>query len=312
MNFSVLTVTLNPAVDKLVKVKKFLPGQDHRVCAIFRSAGGKGINVARALIHLGVSACATGFIGGPSGFFIRDVLQHEKIPADFLNLSGETRTSLTVLDQSSQQLTRILEPGPILSRRQQREFLLKYSTLAKKVRFVVLSGRNAYGMADNYYAHLIRIASRLKRKVILDTSGPAFVKGVSARPFIIKPNLEEAEYFLARRLSRLADLKKALSLFLKKGISIPIISLGHRGAVASDGSQFLFAQAPKIRACNPVGCGDALVAGFVFCLLKGYPFSRALQTAVAAGTVNALNEHPGLIKQKRVRHFIPEVRIKSL
>jgi len=310
MHFTVLTVTLNPAVDKMVKVKRLSAGRDHRVTSVFRSAGGKGINVARALTHLGIPTCATGILGGPAGSFIQDMLAQERIQADFLKLSGETRTSLTVLDQSTGRPTRILEPGPNLSRRKQAEFLRQFSDLTKKVRYVILSGRNAHGAPDNFYARLIRLAIDRKRRVILDTSGPAFTKGIAAMPFIIKPNRDEAEAFFNQRLSTLGQLKQALCHFLKLGIRMPIVSLGANGAVASNGRQFLHARAPRIKVCNPVGCGDALVAGFVFGLIKGFPFSRVLQIAVAAGTVNALSDQPGLLKHKQLRRLTVDIPVQ--
>jgi 1-phosphofructokinase family hexose kinase len=312
MKNPVLTVTLNPAVDKTIKISNFKLGREHRFDGIFLSAGGQGVNVSQALKKLGVYSVATGFAGGVSGSYIRGKLNKEKIKTAFIEIQGETRSSLTVIDRKNRKTTRILENGPLVKQKEVRAFKQKFSSLLDHCCYVVFSGRNIPGTGDSFYRELIRMAKKKGKITVLDTSGAAFALGIKAKPDIIKPNLREAEIVLKRTMDTTSKIKKGMRVFLNKGIKYVIVSLGSHGAIGYNGEEFWSAVPPAQKAINPVGSGDALVAGFISAQLKEYSFAKSLQAAVAVGTANALSINPGYFTKAQVRRIIKKVKLKKV
>ena len=312
MFYPVVTVTLNPAIDKSVIVENFRPGSGYRCREVHECAGGKGINVSRALKLLNVPNLALVFVAGHSGEFIRQSLRDEKVSAKFVMTAGYTRTSLTIIDAKSRRSTRILEPGPDISSREARSFQQMFERNVPRCRYVVLSGRNAVGLPDDFYGRLIRIARRFHKPVILDTSGIPLKEALRQKPFCCKPNRKEAENLLGYRLKTPGQLKKGLKKILSMGVKEVIISLAAEGAVASNGKDWLWARPPASRVVNSVGCGDALVAGYLASRLRGMSFAENLRFAVAAGSANAVSLQPGRLSPSLARQLVREVSLKTL
>ncbi len=308
----VLTVTINPAIDKTVYVDNFSVGKDFREIALYESAGGKGINVARTLRYLGVPCIAAGFLGGYSGEYIKHELDRERIEYEFTPIKNNTRTSLTIMDSKTNTITRILERGPKISSKEKVQFKKDYLRLLKFCDFVTLSGRIVPGVDDAYYAELVIIAQKNGVRTVFDTSGSALVAGLKKKPFMIKPNLHEAEYALNRRIRSLSAVKKAIKDFQRMGISIVAITMGSKGAVVSDSQDIILAKPPKIKRKNPVGCGDAFIAGFLYAYSNSIRFSTAVKSAVACGAVNAVSITPGLISKKQLQKSLPKVTLSRL
>ncbi len=308
----VLTVTVNPAVDKFIEVDRLRFGHDHRVGKVRLTAGGKGINVARALKLLGVPVMATGVWGGPTGRCLKTILSAESLPYDFVEIPQDTRTNVTITDISRNRVTRIQEPGPVFGPRARKIFQQKLIKHLKRCSYVVFSGSCAPGVPDRYYAGLIRLAGRMKCKAILDTSGNPLREGTRAKPFMIKPNRAEAEAVLGKDLASPSSWKGALRSLLARGARTAVISLDSRGAVASDGKDFFLARAPRVKVYSAVGSGDTFIAGFVCALIRGCPFAEALRTAVAAGTANARQSSPGCVTAQDMACLARKVVLKPL
>src|SRR3989338_3347340 len=266
----VLTVTLNPAIDKIVSIPNFCLGKDFFQRDASLSPGGKGINVSRALKYLGVPALATGLIGGTTGKFVERYLNRERIANDFSYVAFETRISLTINDPIRKLETRILEPGHAVPPKDLKQFNAKFRKLLRRTHCVVLAGRVPRGISDRIYAKLIAIARQRNVPVFLDTHGPALRAGIKARPFAIKPNLKEAEDVLSMRLNSLTKIKQAINNFHKLGVQLVIISMAARGAVVSNGKEMLLVQPPPVKVKSQVGCGDSFVAGCVYGLVHQF------------------------------------------
>ena len=281
MSGRILTVSLNPAIDKTISGK--------RACL---SAGGKGVNVSRALKILGVKNLATGLIGGKNGDRIASLFKKEKIKNDFFRIKKETRTNLTVIGPAGGKISRTIEKGPQVTAAEFAGFKKKFRSLLKDCRFVVFSGANANGLPDSAYAELIRIAARRGIKAALDTRDAPLVRGLKVRPFLVKPNLEEAECIKGR------------------GVNISLITLGPGGAIAFGGRRVIFAKPPRLKAVNDVGCGDAFLAGFIAYYLKGKDLKDCLRAATAAGAANALSLRPGAFKKSDFEKLTKKVKIE--
>ena len=306
---SVLTVTLNPAVDKIVYVHDFRTGGDFRSSRIVLSAGGKGINVSRALNHLGVKNIATGFLGGASGDLLQEKLTQENIRNSFLKIKPETRTNLTVIGRKNK-ITRILEPGPAVSKNDLKNFVRRFSLLLKTCDMVVLSGSLTPGLPDTIYGELIKIAKRRKIKTILDTSGRPLMAGLRARPFAVKPNLSEAQLIAGKKLNSFNAMNAAVKSLLKKSRMV-VLSLAGQGAMAGWRNQVLLASPPKLKIINDVGCGDSLAAGLAYALKNNLSFEEGVRFAVAAGSADALTLTPGAISKKDIKKILPKIILRK-
>lgn len=297
---SILTVTLNPAIDKTVRVKVTL------------SAGGKGLNVSRVIKTLGGKTIATGLIGGATGMFIKNKLNAEKIANDFFFVSGETRTNLTKINPKNGEITRVLEPGPVISKKEASDFRKKYCSLLAKSKYVVFTGSLPKGLKPGIYAELVKIAKNKNVATVLDTSKEALRLGIKSKPFILKPNLEELEEVIGRKLNSIAKIKEAIQTLHHKGTEIVIITMGEKGAVASNGKEILKTVLPKIKCINNVGSGDSFIGGFVYSYSKGKSFSESLKLAAACGSANALSINPGFCKKKDINKLLKKIKIERV
>ncbi len=308
----VLTVTLNPAIDKTVTVPNFSVGRDFREDAIFVCAGGKGLNVSRVLKCLRINNIATGFRGGPCGDHISQMLNEEGVRHDFCKVAGNTRTSLTVIDPSLNTITRVLERGPQITRKELKAFRKKFLSLLKHCRCVIFSGRNIPGAPDFFYADLITAAKRKKIITVLDSSGRPYELGLEKRPFMVKPNLAEVEQVEGKHILSVQKVKQAAFDFYRLGIQIVAVTMGSRGAVVFDGKEMVLAKPPRVKRRSPVGCGDAFIGGFIASRIRNESFVESVRMAVACGAANALSMNPGFIRPSAVREILKKVKIKKI
>jgi len=287
MKEKIITLTVNPAIDKTVSIDNFKVGHDFREQDLSISAGGKGINVSRVLKSLGLDSLASGFIGGHDGQFLVGLLKEEKIKHDFCRIKANTRTSLTVIDPLSKTITRVLERGPEVTKQE-------ISLLEKKISLLEKQAKN-----KNIFT-------------VLDTSSDSFKLALKAKPDMIKPNLDEAEQFLKRQLNTVEDIKSAAYSFFNLGIKNVAITMGSAGAVLFNGQELILATVPKIIRKNPVGCGDAFIAGFIASFQRSEEFTECIKMASAVAAANALSIAPGMVKKKDLSQILKEVKIKSL
>ena len=308
----ILTVTLNPVIDKTVNIPQFRMGGDFREEHLSISAGGKGINVSQVLTHLRVKNVATGFLSVNGGGYIEEELECQKIPYDFHPISGGVRTSLTIIDPTSVNLTRIMERGPRVTLPTVLAFKVRYRKLLKNANAVILSGRNIPGAPHSLYGDLIRIAHEEGVISVFDTSGKPYSLGLKKKPFLIKPNIEEAEEVLGTRLRTMSEIKKAAIEFYRRGVKIVTITCGSKGAVVFDGKAMVYATTPKIKRINPVGCGDSFTAGFIAKLTSNKSIEECVRCAIACGSANALSIDPGTIDLKNVHEIERKIQIKHI
>ncbi len=307
----ILTVTLNPAIDQMVLVPHFVVGKDNRALRVTSTAGGKGLNVARTLKGLGAQTVATGFAGGATGQNLLRELLLEGIEHNFVFIQGETRVNLTVGDQKTKKQTRLLEPGPVVDKTDLASFWRKFQRLAEKSQWIVVSGRGIQGAPKDFYGELTQTGQKAGGKVFVDTSGKDFQAALKGKPFLVKPNKNEAEVFLKSKLSSRKDIKTALKKLLNRGAQNVIISLGRRGAAGTDGKVFCFATVPPVKVVNPVGCGDALLAGCVYAFSQQSRFKDVLAFGAACGTASALTAVPGHIEGARLGGILQQVIVKD-
>ncbi|MDF2661559.1 MAG: 1-phosphofructokinase [Paenibacillus sp.] len=305
----ITTVTLNAAIDKTYYMEKFPLGKVSRVSTMISVPGGKGINVARVAHQLGGEVLASGFVGGSNGAYIVKELDKSGISSDFVEVEGESRLCLNMIDQSESTSTELLEPGPVITGEQIAEMKAKIGLLAAKSAIVAFSGSLPKGAPASLYAELIGIAKAAGAQAFLDTSGDALLEGVRAQPYFIKPNEDEVEKLIGRKLEQESDVYGAIRQLMEQGIGCVVVTLGAGGSVAGYGGRLYRVRAPRIEAVNPVGSGDSFVAGMAVATAAGRTFDQAIRLATACGTANALNVQAGDVRQDDVERLLGQVQV---
>lgn len=301
-----LTVALNAAVDTTYELDAFAVGAIHTARGVERVAGGKGNNVARVLHSLGIAVTATGLAGGQAGGFIQAHLRQLGITAAFQPIAGESRTCLALIDRQGQPVTEVREPGPQVEPHELHQFTQNYASLVKKANVVILSGSLPRGVPVDYYAELI---SQTDAYVLLDTSGETLRAGLAAGPDLVKPNRAELENWVGHPLATESDLLAAVRQMRASGAKAVALSLGETGLLYDSPEGTWLLRPPKIQPLNPVGSGDALVAGIVAGLLNHKPLPEALRLGVACGAANAQTRAVASLESSEVDRLAPAVQI---
>lgn len=308
----ILAVTMNPAIDKIYFVKSFNIDKVHRPDEMIASAGGKGLNVARVAKLVGENVAASGYLGGGNGKFISKKIEALGLVDRFVQIDDETRICINITDLTNHTCTEVLEAGPTISETQEQLFLDSFVKMIEDVDIITLSGSLPKGLAQDFYGKLITIAKTYNKPVLLDTSGDAFMEGVKAKPFLIKPNEEEIKAIYQGPVETLDDLVEAIKYFKKFGIKLPIISLGKDGSLAGLSDGIYKVTFPKIEVVNTVGSGDAFIAGCAVGLSRKMKESDILKFATACGSANTQYLQTGFVEQSKVDEYFKKVSIEKI
>jgi 1-phosphofructokinase len=287
MKPSVITVTLNPAIDKTVTVGSIELGQLNRIKEVRTDAGGKGINVAKVLRHFEAEVSAWGITAGYQGNVIRDILNKSGIPSRFLEAEGETRTNMKVVDEAAKQTTEFNEPGIHVSEALLQKFVEELTVCLDGVKVLVLAGSLPPGAPPDSYKKLIEAAAAKGVRTVLDADGEAFVIGLEGKPYAVKPNIHELEAYLGRSLNSDSEVIGAARELIRRGVCLVQISMGGSGSMLVDSQGAYRAKPFPITPLSTVGAGDSMVAAMVYGLLKGMGPEEIARLSSAAGTVTA-------------------------
>ena len=293
----IVTVTLNPAIDKTCRMARMIPGQVNRMDSMKNIAGGKGINVTKILRQYGYEVMALGFLGGYTGQFIEEYLAGIGTECRFTKITGDTRCNLNIISEDGY-VTELLEPGPIISKEELEAFLDEYKCALAGSELVILSGSIPKGVPEDIYARLIEIANEIGVKVLLDSSGEAMKAGISAGPFMIKPNLKELEGLIGRKISDKDEAAEIASAFTLHGIPHVMVSMGAKGLLYVREKEVLYTKAPDVKVENTVACGDSVVASFAMSLMKGDSMEECLKWATAISAANATTMESAVIPKE--------------
>ncbi|PVE14230.1 1-phosphofructokinase family hexose kinase [Streptomyces scopuliridis] len=307
----IVTVTLNAALDITYRTPALVPHTTHRVSDVAERPGGKGLNVARVLSALGHETVVTGFAGGRTGDVLRELLGNSGPggsrgrPVDALvPISGSTRRTLAVVDETSGDTTQLNEPGPTVSAAEWSAFLGAYERLLTGADAVALCGSLPPGIHVGAYAELIRRARAAGVPALLDTSGEPLRRGVAARPDLVKPNTDE----LARLTGSREPLRAAHDA-RRRGAHAVIASLGPDGILAVTPDGVWQATPPAPVKGNPTGAGDSAVAGLLSGLVERLPWPARLARAVALATATVLAPAAGEFDAEAYEELLPRVAV---
>jgi 1-phosphofructokinase/tagatose 6-phosphate kinase len=311
----IVTVTLNAAIDRTLTVPNFQLGHRHRASQGLTLAGGKGINVARALKRLDVPVVATGLAGGRTGTRIVEELTSEAILNDFVRIADESRTSSAVVDPTAGTYTEINEWGPHVEPDELVMLLEKISYLARGADMVVFAGTLPRGVEDSFYAEAIRDLNRRNVPAVLDSEGPPLRLGVEAEAFLVTPNQREAEGLVGQEFGDDEDYTMALDRIADMGARNVLITSDTRsfGLFRVDRKRTSFrADAPNVEPVSAVGSGDVLLAAFLAARLAEKPLEEALRAAVAAGAASTLEVGAGRFEPREASKLQSSVDVREL
>ena len=308
----IVTVTMNPAIDKTVEVGQFVSRGLNRIRKVEYDAGGKGINVSKTIHELGGTSVATGFLGGNNGQVIANVLKEKGIACDFVWVDGETRTNTKVVEDDGS-LTELNEPGVWISEESISQLEQKLLGYANPNTLFVFSGSIPAGVPKEIYGELISLVKSKGAAALLDADGEVFRMSVEAIPDYIKPNQVELEgYLKLHKDASVAELVKGAEGIKAKGIQNIVVSMG------KDGALFLLegyrAKCPgiSVKAHSTVGAGDAMVAALAYAWDRklGKEETVKLCMAVSAGAVTTVGTKPP--SKNVVDDLMNQVRIESV
>jgi 1-phosphofructokinase/tagatose 6-phosphate kinase len=311
----ILTVTLNAAIDRTVAVPNFRLGRRHRAVESRTVAGGKGINVARALTLLGRPVIATGFVGGPTGTRVLEQLHEESVLTDFIRIAAETRINLAVIDPTSGDQTEINERGPAVSQVEVKKLFERIAYLAGGAKLCVLAGSLPPGAGDDLYARLIADLGRRGVPVVLDSEGEAMQEGIRAGASMVTPNEREAEELVGQEFADRGDLAHGLNEIVRQGAAEAAITRPE-GCVAIVGEnaerRLLEVHTEPLEAVSTVGSGDAFLAGYVAARYEDRSPADCLAYAVACGAESTQHFGAGTVDRNQVERLVGEVAVHDL
>lgn len=266
---SVVTLTLNPAIDETIVLDRLIPGTVHRARVRYQQAGGKGVNVSSMLSQYGIPSIATGFLGRGNTAIFEALFQSHGIKDRFVRIDGETRTGIKIISESIRETTDINFPGPTP---QPGDFHQLRQTLANTLQtgdWLVVAGSLSAGTGLSDFRSLLSAAKGAGARIAVDTNGPALLAAIEAGAELIKPNLHELEEVLGKALPDTSSRKAAASELQKSGVSHVILSLGSEGALFSGPEGTWLASAPPVNVASTVGAGDSMLAGYLAGMLTG-------------------------------------------
>ena len=307
----IATITLNPCVDRSITVYELKVEEVNRWSSTRLYAGGKGIDVSRAIQEMGGRTVAYGFVGGAAGRTLEILLDKEEVPFSFTPIEQETRTNFIITDAKTSQQTRIDAPGPRISRKELERFYRKMRRI-QRPDLLVASGSVPPGVPTNIYYDVVSEARGFGVRTILDSEGRWLEEGLKAKPYLVKPNVREAEELLKVELSTEEAIIKAALNLVKMDIEIAVISRGKDGIIAATKKQIVKAVPPLVKVRSVVAAGDCTIAGLALKLASGEPLIKACRLAVAMGTATVLRPGVEICRRADVEMLLPQIEVSEM
>lgn len=308
----IYTLTMNPALDKTVVIPHFSVNEINRISSLRLDAGGKGINVSKVLAKLGGSSHATALLGGSTGRQIREMLEQQGIDLDCVEVPGQTRTNLKIIDPEGKTNTDINEPGTAVTEEQMQQIFLQFTGRLKAGDIVILAGSVPRGIPTDIYARYVSACHQAGAKAFLDADGELFARAVPARPYLVKPNQDELSRYVKRPLTTLEEVKAAAMELAQTGVEKVVVSLGGEGALYVSGQTCLYAPAISVPVGSTVGAGDSVVAALALAEERGLSPEETMKLVSATGAANVMCSGTQAAEWEQVDALLPRAVCRPL
>jgi 1-phosphofructokinase len=308
----ILTITINPAIDKTILVEKLNVNHVNRVLSSREDLGGKGINVSKVLTKLNVPTIACGFIGSKNYGKVSQFVDHEQLATDFVLVDATTRTNTKIVEVSSRSTTDINEPGFEVTQKEINQLKSLIQSVAKEVDMIVFSGSLCQGMSLDQYGDLIQTA-KAYTKVVVDAEKLALEEALKHSPLLIKPNVAELEGYLKVFLRDEKEMiLAALGVLESSGTKMMLLSHGEYGSYFISDSIILKADALKVDVKSTVGAGDSMLAGFISEYVRNGDIHESLRVATACGALAVSQEGTQSFTLEEVSELKKHVKITDI
>lgn len=275
----ITTITMNPALDRTIKVDGLIYGEVNRIGRSREDLGGKGINVGRILNGLGIPTMNTAFIGTENEQEVIEYIKKDAMAFDYVAVEGRTRTNIKLVEMMKNITTDMNEDGIVIGRDEYGKFMRKLDGFAKMSDYLIVAGSLAEGIPVGAYGNITRNYKK-SCKVIIDAEGDVLLEGLKGEPFLIKPNIQELEGVLEREVTSDEDvLKGAREIITTYNVTYVLVSMGANGSMLVSLEEAYRAGSIPIKVVSTVGAGDAMVAGFVYGLTR----KKTLEECLAFG-----------------------------
>jgi 1-phosphofructokinase family hexose kinase len=308
-SFDIVTITVNPALDKSAHFKGLVAEQKIRCEEPRYDAGGGGINVSKAISRLGGTSLAVFTSGGPTGKMLEGLISKERIKHKAIEIQSWTRESFVGVDDNTNSQYRFSFPGPAITSAEKEEIIKTIREL--KPKFLVVSGGLNKDLSIDFYQKIAEIAKKSDSKMIVDTSGEALEKVLETGVYMIKPNVGELAKLIGVERLELEEVNEAAKQIIAKGgAEIVVVSLGPQGAVLVTKDYYEFVPAPNVAKKSTVGAGDSMVGGMVWALSQNKSLKEVIRWGVACGSAATMNEGTQLFKGEDAKRLIEWLKNK--
>lgn len=305
----IITLTLNPCIDKTIWIDKLIPEKKLKALHPEDEPGGGGINVSRAIKYLGYDSKAIYLNGSYMGNYFNELMQQEGIDFTAANIAANTRMNLMLIDKSTSLEYRIGMEGPLVSDAELQNLLSILQQLNGHD-FLVASGSFPPTIPTNFYAQITKIVEQHNAKFIVDTSGEALQKTIKEKVFLLKPNLNELSLLCGiGEDASIEEIMQATKQLLSTiNCTAIVVSLGGKGAIMVTGNESHCITPPNVTVKSTVGAGDCMVAGMTIALSKKLSWKEVLQYGIACGTAATLNSGKGLCKKEDFEDLLRQIQ----
>ncbi len=310
----ITTLTMNPTLDMTLTVRDFVPDDSNRVLAVQKDPGGKGVNVSRILTKLGLRVTTITLLGGHTGEEVSDLLRKERIHPFIIPLQNETRTNITITKQDNFAQTRFNQEGPFIDADEYDNLLSLVEQLSVNADVFVISGSLLPGVPVTAYREIINHLKIInpKLKIILDSDGDAYQYGIQAGPYMVKPNIHEAERLLGRSLNSQEELVQAMKDIHALGVELVVMSRGKEGLIAYDGKQMLAVDSLPVHVRSTVGAGDSLIAGICYMLERTDSLKEILSFATKVSAAKVMQTGTAVFGWDEIKAISLEPVVREL
>jgi 1-phosphofructokinase family hexose kinase len=306
----ILCLGTTPAAQRVMVFHRLTLDAVNRAATTSDGAAGKSINVAKVLHALGERPLATGFLGGDRGDFLRETLRERGIETDFVNVATRTRQCVTVIDEAAGTVTELVEESRPVEAAAFGELLARIERHLPDCRAVVMSGTITAGGPADLYRRVTELARAQGLLTVVDAQGPPLLEALAAGPDLVKPNRAELAASLGRELPDEAGVLRALRELAGRGARRAVVTAGAGATLAFDGARGWRITAPRVKALNPIGSGDAFTAAATARLLRGDDLGEACRWGAAAGTANVLTPMAGEVDPATVERLAATVSVE--
>lgn len=308
----ITSVSLNPSIDRTLRVSRLVPGGLNRVQSQTDVAAGKGVNVALAASVLGAESECIGFMYAEGGKLFEKRLAGGGVAADFVWCEGAVRVNMKVLDQEKGEITELNQSGMPVTEKQLEAMTRMIIEHARRAGFLILAGSMPPECPVDYYRTLAEAAAMEGCRVIIDADGERLSHGIKARPFLIKPNRYELELLCGRRLETRQALLEAAQECIAAGVEVVVVSLGGEGALVTNGSEALYTPGVKLEVQSTVAAGDSMIAGIAAGFERGYDLEGAFRLGVAAASARCMTPPDEMIDRALCEKLARELHVERI